>query len=107
MNADLSEDEMRQALFGSSNSPVPSSRPSPQQATVPAAEPKPKLKPSNKLGSPKLRVTLHVTKEFEGTVEILTHDANTLSTFVAEQEAKALAKKKKYKYIDVVSVRPI
>jgi uncharacterized protein (DUF1697 family) len=52
-------------------------------------------------------VTLHVTREFEGAVEVLVFDANTLSTLTAEQEAKAEAKKRKYKYIDVVSVLPI
>lgn len=50
---------------------------------------------------------MHVTKVFEGDTEVLVYDANTLSTFAAEQEAKAEAKKKKYKYIDVVSIMPI
>jgi hypothetical protein len=52
-------------------------------------------------------VTLRVSKEFEGKVEVFTYDANTLSTFVAEQEAKSEAKKKKFRYFDVVSVKPI
>ncbi|MNY77244.1 hypothetical protein D3C86_2170810 [compost metagenome] len=52
-------------------------------------------------------MTLHVSKEFEGVSEIFTYDANTLSTFVAEQEAKAEAKKNKFKYFDLVSVKPI
>jgi len=52
-------------------------------------------------------VTLHVTKDFEGDVSVFIYDANTLSTLIAEQEAKKEAKKKKFKYFDVVSVKPI
>lgn len=55
----------------------------------------------------KLRVTLHVTKIFEGDVEVFVHESNTLSRLVAELEAKEGARKKKYKYIDVVSVQQI
>ncbi len=50
---------------------------------------------------------LHATKVFEGEIEELVYDANTLSTFTAEQEAKAAAKKKKFRYFEVVSIKPI
>ncbi|WP_160105657.1 hypothetical protein [Pseudomonas izuensis] len=110
MSAELNEEEMRQALFGTP-------KPAPSEATVEAFAPKESREPEvharptwrlvSKPLSPKLRVTLHVTREFEGPVEVLVYDANTLSTLTAELEAKAEAKKKKFKYIDVVSVLPI
>lgn len=108
MNAELSEEEMRQALFGSSNQPLPESPPKwlePEAVAKPQPNPKPRsvAKPL----SPKLRVVLHVTKEFEGDVEVFTYDANTLSTLVAEQEAKNEAKKKRFRYFEVLSVKPV
>lgn len=108
MSAELSEDEMRQALFGSSLQSDPQSSPKELEPFVlakPQLSPKPRsfAKPL----SPKLRVTLHVTKDFEGDIEVFIYDANTLSTLVAEQEAKNEAKKKKFKYFDVVSVKPL
>ncbi|HBN9869849.1 TPA: hypothetical protein ACP331_003025, partial [Pseudomonas aeruginosa] len=57
-----------------------------------------------KSSSPRLRVTLKVTKTFEGDEEIFTYDANTLSSLIAEQEAKSAAKKKRYKYFEVLSM---
>lgn len=55
----------------------------------------------------KVRWVLLVTKDIEGDVEVFIYDANTLSTLVAEQEAKNEAKKKKFRYFDVVSVKPL
>jgi len=109
MSTELSEEEMRLALFGPST-PVAESIPSPAAdvefvPTPPARSPT--RQPASKPLSPKLRVTLHATKEFEGKVEVLTYDANTLSTFTAEQEARAEAKKKKFRYLEVVSIKPI
>jgi hypothetical protein len=109
MTAELSEEEMRQALFGPSNHET--SEP-PLKATTPITtpemerEPRPTRRSNPKPLSPKLRVTLHVTKEFEGPLEVLIYDVNTLSTLIAEKEAKTQAKKK-FRYIDVVSVLPI
>lgn len=108
MSAELSEEEMRQALFGSSNQPVPELPPKrvePEALAKPQPSPKPRsvAKPL----SPKLRVVLHVTKEFEGDVEMFIYDANTLSTLVAEQEAKNEARKKKFRYFEVLSVKSI
>lgn len=109
MSSNLTEDEMRQALFGPS---APAAAPSvDQQVSVPKVPPtlttpvKPRT--ATKPLSPKLRVTLHVSKVFEGDIEVFAYDANTLSTFVAEQEAKSAAKKKGFKYFDVVSTKPI
>lgn len=104
------EDEMREALFGPSSQPVPEPVAEPEPEFViapPAPKAKPKPRSTAKPLSPKLRVTLHVTTEFEGPEEVFIYDANTLSTFVAEQEAKNEAKKKKFRYFEVISVKPI
>lgn len=106
MSESLSEEEMRQALFGSAQSapalkataaPIPQPR---TRSTTP-----PIVRPTS--GSSRLRVTLHVSKVFEGEVEVFIHDVNTLSTLLAQQEAMAAARKKKYKYLEVVSVKTI
>lgn len=106
MSTNLTEDEMRQALFGSISKSAASQGPAPVSSAT-EAQPNPKRRIRSKALSPKLRVVLHVTKEFEGKVEVFTHDANTLSTLIAEQEAKAAARKKRFKYFEVVSVKPI
>lgn len=95
------EDEMRRALFGAGEPQLP------VDVCTPALLDKALARKPAKAVSPKLRVTLNVTKEFEGEVDVLIHDANTLSTLTAELEAKAKAKKLKYKYIDVVSIKSI
>jgi len=108
MSNELSEEEMRLALFGPSSpstDPVPA--PEPEPTFVPLPAPTPKLRRVAKALSPKLRVTLRAAKQFGGDVEVLTYDANTLSTFTAEQEAKAEAKKKKFRYFELVSIKPI
>ncbi|NWA24178.1 hypothetical protein HX870_18340 [Pseudomonas gingeri] len=112
MSNDLSEEEMRLALFGPSSqspdpvpAPAPEAVPEPTFVVTPAPAPKPRR--VAKALSPKLRVTLRATKQFGGDVEVLTYDANTLSTFIAEQEAKAEAKKKKFRYFEVVSIKSI
>jgi len=48
-----------------------------------------------------------VSKVYEGDIDVFVHDSNSLSKLVAEQEAKAAAKKKKYKYLELVSVESI
>lgn len=101
MSKELSEEDMRLALFGASKPPIESAQSVPKKTEK--IVPKAKSKPL----TPKLRVTLRVSKVFEGVSEVFTYDANTLSTFVAEQEAKAEAKKNKFKYFDLVSVKPI
>ena len=102
MKEKLSEEEMRQALFGSvKNDPAPKK----SAGKSIASEQRPQ-KISKSL-SPKLRVILRVSREFEGKTESFEYDANTLSTLVAELEAEAEAKKKKFKYFDLVSIKPI
>jgi len=112
MSTTFTEDEMRQALFGTA---MPSTSPTDIKVQFPATD----LEKSRVLApvaskprtggtgfSSRLRVTLHVTRGFEGDVEVFVHDADTLSTLVAEQEAKSAAKKKKFKYFDVISIEP-
>lgn len=110
MSSGFTEEEMRRALGlseSSGNPPITHPNP-PAPATATNVVPETKVvgrKP--KLRSPRLRVTLLVSKEFEGeTVEFI-HDADTLSQFDAEQEAKKLAKKDKYRFFEVVSIKPI
>ncbi|MBJ9976927.1 hypothetical protein IAE35_10650 [Pseudomonas sp. S75] len=95
MTVNLSEEEMRKALFGSSPPTVRNE----EKATT-----KPEKPAQRKFSSPRLRVTLRVTKTFEGEEELFSYDANTLSSLVAEQEARAAAKKKRFKYFELVSV---
>lgn len=99
---------MREALFGARGSAVHSVAP-----LAPLAQPnvvEPPSKPAAKRKAtknfvPKLIVTLRVGNEFEGTTELFTHQADTLSTLQAELDAMKEARKK-YKYIDLVSVEP-
>lgn len=108
MSTNLSEEEMREALFGVSSNPAPEPTPEiPEPVAVAKQQPSPKPRSVVKTLSPKLRVTLNVMKEFEGEVEVFVYDANTLSTLVAEQDAKNEAKKKKFRYFDVISIKPI
>lgn len=108
MRVELSEEEMRQALFGSSTQSDP--QPPPKRLDPGArakSQASSKSRSFAKSVSQKLRVMLHVTKDFEGDVEVFIYDANTLSTLVAEQEAKNEAKKKKFRYFEVISVKPV
>lgn len=54
--------------------------------------------------TPRLKVTLRVGNEFEGKMHELIHEADTLSSLLAEQEAVRAARKK-YKYVEVESVK--
>ncbi|WP_189659259.1 hypothetical protein [Pseudomonas amygdali] len=107
MNDTLTEEQMRVALFGSATSPVGQAVSRPPVAAQPRSPVAKSKADKSRSSSHKLRVTLHVTKEFEGDVEVFIHESSTLSTLLAEQEAKQAAKKKKFKYIDVVSVAQI
>lgn len=107
MNKDLTEEEMRQALFGSKSTSAPDSG-----STVADAPPAivgesaatPIGKKLSKAFTNKLKVTLHVGNEFEGkTIEII-HEADTLSRLLAEQEAVKAARKK-FRYVQVISVK--
>lgn len=103
MSENLTEQEMRQALFGGPpRSPVESTQPESQPVQA-----RSRKAFTSKPLSPRLRVTLNVTKSYEGLQEVFVHDANTLSTLLAETEAKAAAKKQKFRYFELVSVEPV
>ena len=108
MGSGFTEDEMRRALGLSEPPGRPTTPKEVPPATVSKVVPEARAVGSKpKSRAPKLRVTLLVSKEFEGeTVEFI-HDADTLSRIDAEQEAKKLAKKEKYRFFDVVSITPI
>lgn len=108
MSPELTEEEMRRALFGSpalaeqiNVTPIDAS-----QSDIAAAQPVNlhQKKKVDKAFTPRLKVTLHVGNEFEGKTYEIVHEADTLSTLIAEQEAVRLAKIK-YRYVEVVSVK--
>jgi hypothetical protein len=107
---ELSEDEMRRALFGSIESAVPE-RVASQPESVPSVifsrpgAPTDKKK-ATKPFRPRIKVTLHVSNEYEGRMFELIHEADTLSTLLAEQQAIKAARKK-YRYVEVVSGTPM
>jgi hypothetical protein len=109
---DLTEEEMRRALFGAAEAPAPKHVhiPDPMEAIpdvfiVPPAAVAKKRK-VEKAFTPRLKVTLRVGNVFEGEMHELIHEADTLSTLLAEQESVKAARKK-FRYVDVVSVKPI
>lgn len=109
MSSGLTEDEMRLALgLDQITTPQP---PVDQPAAVtatPKEQPAPRLSTTKaKARTPKLRVTLRVSVEFEGETTVLTHDSSSLSRIDAEQEARQSAKKAKYRYVQLVSIAPI
>ncbi|MGN9460772.1 hypothetical protein ACTMQT_12165 [Pseudomonas syringae pv. aptata] len=93
------EEEMRRALFGNS---AESGRSKSLEEEVPII-----THPETKRRSPCIRVTLKVSKVFEGDTAVVVYDCNTLSTLTAEIEAKAAAKKKRFKYVDMVSIQSV
>lgn len=110
MNPELTEEEMRRALFGDAEVSAPATpgvvnEPVPEVVIEPPAKPVAKKKIA-KAFTPRLRVTLRVGNVFEGETQEFLHEADTLSTLLAEQEATKLARKK-FKYVEVVSVKPM
>lgn len=109
MTTDLTEDEMRQALFGSTPSADPM-RDVPKQEDLPTIVIRPPASAAKRraLGgfTPRLRVTLRVGNEFEGETELIVHEADTMSTLQAEQDA-AKAARKKFRYVELVSIKSI
>ncbi|UHH33038.1 hypothetical protein LUW10_14935 [Pseudomonas veronii] len=108
MNPDLTEEEMRRALFGDTEPlpdvAVPSEQePVPEVVFVKPASAVAKKKAA-KAFTPRLQVTLRVGNEFEGKTFELIHEADTLSKLLAEQEAVKAARKK-YRYVEMVSVK--
>lgn len=107
MCPNLSEEEMRRALFGPAGA-VSSPAPEEQDETL-ASAPSPCKPVANRKASgsagPKVVVTLRVGNEFEGKTELFIHEAHTLSTLQAELDATKTARKK-FRYIELVSVKP-
>jgi len=108
MNTELTEEEMRRALFGDSESLAPDINSHTQDSvpdvvTVQPAKPAKKNQVSKGF-TPRLRVTLRVGNEFEGKMHEIAHEADTLSSLVAEQEAIKAARTK-FRFVEVVSVK--
>lgn len=108
MKSDLTEEEMRLALFGEPEPPAQASTTISQETVAePAVTPSVKVVKKNKVSkgfTPRLRVTLRVGNEFEGKMHEMVHEADTLSSLVAEQEATKAARKK-FRFVEVVSVK--
>ncbi|MBN2976395.1 hypothetical protein [Pseudomonas lactucae] len=107
MTVEWTEEEMRQALFGDAEitapvSTLPEEEIQPDVATVPVS--KVAKKKVSKTFIPRLLVILRVSNEFEGRTLEIVHEADTLSTLLAEQEATKAARKK-FRYVEVVSVK--
>lgn len=108
MSTSLTEDEMRKALFGSCDAPAQGTVAEPEAPAVifvPPSPPSKKKRPASAF-TPRLRVVLSVGNEFEGAMQELVHEADTLSTLLAEQETVRSAKKK-FRYVEVISVKPM
>ncbi|WP_439852508.1 hypothetical protein [Pseudomonas syringae] len=108
MNSEITEEEMRRAFFGSAEVPAPLAAaivqdPVPGEVILPVSKPLVKKK-APKAFAPRLKVTLRVGNEFEGETFEFTHEAGTLSTLLAEQEATKTARKK-YRYVEVISIQ--
>jgi hypothetical protein len=110
MTSELTEEEMRRALFGDaqgSGSVTPSA---PKEmvselVVIPPAKAASKKKIANAF-TPRLKVVMRVGNEFEGETFEMIHEADTLSTLLAEQEATKAARKK-FRYVEVISVKPM
>ncbi|TKK37267.1 hypothetical protein PflCFBP13517_26535 [Pseudomonas fluorescens] len=108
MNKNLIEDEMRRALFGDAeiSTAISTSVVQAAQSEVVDVAPVKSVtkKKASKAFTPRLRVTLRVGNEFEGETYEITHEADTLSTLLAQQDATKVAKKK-FRYVEVVSIK--
>lgn len=107
MNIELTEEDMRRALFGQAESSAPALKSNQHDIvteTVMVQRIKAARKKVSKRITPKLKVTLRVSNEFEGKAFETVHEADTRSTLLAEQEATKVARKK-LSYVEVVSVK--
>lgn len=108
MKSGLTEEEMRRALFGEPEPPAQAFTTTVQETVAELAVTTPiKVVKKNKVSkgfTPRLRVTLRVGNEFEGKMHEMVHEADTLSSLVAEQEATKAARKK-FRFVEVVSVK--
>ncbi|WP_137807251.1 MULTISPECIES: hypothetical protein [unclassified Pseudomonas] len=108
MNPELTEEEMRRALFGAGEqvaqgSASPVQKPLPDTVITQSAKVAKKKKVA-KAYTPRLRVMLRVGNEFEGKTHEMFHEADTLSTLLAEQQATRVARKK-FRFVEVVSIK--
>jgi hypothetical protein len=104
---ELTEEEMRRALFGTSEPPAQATNTNTNAVLDVITEGPKKTVKKVKVSqgfTPKLRVTLRVGNEFEGKTYELVHEADTLSSLVAEQEATKIARKK-FRFVEVVSIK--
>ncbi|KNH26669.1 hypothetical protein ACS77_15430 [Pseudomonas syringae] len=108
MDTELTEEEMRRALFGEPEFPTPAINSHVQDTVSDVVTVQPvkaaKKKKVSKAFTPRLRVTLRVGNEFESRMHEIVHEADTLSSLVAEQEATRVAKKK-FRFVEVISVK--
>ena len=114
MSAGFTEDDMRRALgLDLPAAPVqpeveaapakvaPAPTPAPKKVAAPASAQSPAPK---KRSGPILRVTMRVTKVFDGEETLFVHDSKDLSRFNAEQEAKKALAKAGFKYFELSSI---
>ena len=99
---------MRRALFGAAESiaqgsTFPVQKPISEIVITQPSRPIEKKKVA-KAFTPRPRVTLRVGNEFEGKMHEMIHEADTLSTLLAEQEVTKAARKK-FRFVEVVSVK--
>lgn len=97
MSTELTEEEMRRALFGEPQATAlvidtHAQDTAPELVIEEPTKVVKKKKLSNTF-TPRLRVTLRVGNEFEGKMQEIVHEADTLSSLVAEQDATRIAKK--------------
>lgn len=108
MDPKLAEEEMRRALFGSAEQITQGSAPPVQKSVPNIVDTQPtKARDKKKVAkafTPRLRVTLRVGNEFEGKTCEMVHEADTLSTLLAEQDATKAARKK-FRFVEVVSIK--
>ncbi|AMB80052.1 MULTISPECIES: hypothetical protein [Pseudomonas] len=108
MSSGFTEDEMRRALgLDTPATPVAPPvvvKPEPVPVKPALLSPKTPTKEPVKRRGPMLRVTLQVSKEYDGEETRFVHDAKTLSRFDAEQAAKKALAKAGFKYFVVESI---
>ena len=104
MSTGFTEDEMRRAL--GLDTPTPAAAPQPEPELPPDAPAPVKAadRAPVKRRGPVLRVTMNVSKEYDGEVTQFIHDSKSLSRFDAEQEAKKALAKAKFKYYELASI---
>lgn len=107
MSSGLTEEEMRRALGLDKFSPSTPSSLKTSIAPSPVTEPDRRPQPKAKARTPKLRVTLRVSKVFDGETELFHYEADTLSRFDAEQQAVAQAKRDKFRFFELVDIKAI